>query len=62
MSAVAQELAAYAAVIIATAWLGLRWHRRRAQPGCHGCASAAPQVRGRLHLPVVNPSPPSRGY
>jgi hypothetical protein len=65
MSGAWQELLAYVAVALAAAWLALRWHRRSRPPGargdrnatkaCDGCHATTPRVRGRLHLPVVDP-------
>jgi hypothetical protein len=62
MSGAWQELLAYAAVALAGAWLALRWQRRRSsKKACDGCHATPPPVRGRFHLPVVDPSaPPGR--
>jgi hypothetical protein len=52
MTLLAQELAAYAAVLTAAVWLLLRWFRRRRTRQCQQCAS--PKLRSdRRHLPVV---------
>lgn len=43
MSAYLQELVAYALVLAAAAWLGLRWRSKRAR-ACSACTPAKPSI------------------
>ncbi|MCA9650569.1 MAG: hypothetical protein H6712_16440 [Myxococcales bacterium] len=49
MSPLAQQLVAYAAVLVAAGWLLRRWLRRQGPASCERCSparSAAPRGRG----------------